>query len=130
MNKQDEIWKRLSKHLKKDQKEFVLKTFSECFDYSPHIVWEKVIADVVNIMHQRERFFDKNTKVAQVKTKFGGLRFYIHGDDDYLRGAIKMAEIQCSRICPYCGSIGEEKVPTGRYVKRCVKCDEGSFQMT
>ena len=130
MKEQEIIWNRLSKYLKEDKKEFVFEVFSNCFDYSPYSAWDKTIADLVNIMYYRKHQHNKTTKVAQVKSKFGGLRFYTDGDDEYLYGAIRMAEIQCSRICPYCGSVGEEKTETGRFVSRCVKCDEGSFEMT
>ena len=125
------VWERLSKHLDENRKEFVLEVFEECFDYSPFHSWDKVIADLVTIMYHRKRFYDKHVKVAQVKSKFGGLRFYIEGDtDDYLRGAIKMAEIQCSKICAHCGSYDREKAKTGRYVVKCILCDGESFEMT
>jgi len=131
MKKQEQIWNRLSKHLNEDKKQFVLDLFSECFDYSPFIPWDKIVAELVSIMHWRQQHFHKKNKVVQVKSKFGQLRFYIEGDgDDYLRGAIKMAEVQCSKICPFCGSYDLERTPSGRFVKRCVQCDEGSFEMT
>ena len=113
MNKQ--IWNRLSKHLNEDKKEFVTDLFSECFDYSPFVPWDKIIADLVSIIHWRTQHFDKNFKVD---------------NDDYLRGAIRMAEVQCSKICPFCGSYDLKRVSSGRFAKRCVQCDEGSFEMT
>ena len=41
--------------------------------------------------------------VQQVKEKFGGLRFYIGGADDYVHGLIDMAESMSYEICEYCG---------------------------
>ena len=131
MKEKEFIWKRLSKYLNQDKKDFVLKIFSNCYDYSAYSAWDKVIAELVKLIYKRKQRHGKNIQVVQVKSKFGGLRFYIDGDqDDYLQGAIYMAEIQCSKICPYCGSVDEEREDTGRFVKRCVKCDEGSFEMT
>lgn len=43
---------------------------------------------------------------VQVKEKFGGLRFYIHGGDQYQHGLIDMAEEMSFRICEICGSPG------------------------
>ena len=42
----------------------------------------------------------------QVKEKFGGLRFYYSGGDDYIRGIVSMAECMSYRTCEVCGSPG------------------------
>jgi len=36
-------------------------------------------------------------KIVQIKTKFGGLRFYIDGGDDYVTGMIQFAEHLCEQ---------------------------------
>lgn len=46
-------------------------------------------------------------KISQVKEKFGGLRFYTYGGDDYVRGMITFAESMSMRICEYCGNPGK-----------------------
>ena len=38
----------------------------------------------------------------QVKEKFGGLRFYYNGGDEYIRGLTTMAEEMSYRICEVC----------------------------
>jgi len=43
----------------------------------------------------------------QVKEKFGGLRFYVQGGDDYTQGIIAMAEQMSGLTCEDCGSPGE-----------------------
>jgi hypothetical protein len=43
-------------------------------------------------------------KATQVKEKFGGLRFYIVGGDDYIRGLISYAELLSYKICNICGN--------------------------
>lgn len=46
-------------------------------------------------------------KVAQVKEKFGGLRFYTYGGDDYVRGMIRFAESMSFVTCEVCGKAGK-----------------------
>jgi len=45
----------------------------------------------------------------QVKEKFGTLRFYYTGGDDYIRGMVTMAEAMSGVICEECGNPGETK---------------------
>ena len=44
---------------------------------------------------------------AQVKEKFGTLRFYCDGGDDRIRGMENMAESMSARTCETCGSPGK-----------------------
>lgn len=44
--------------------------------------------------------------VAQIKEKFGGLRFYYTGGDDKVRGMVAMAEAWADRSCETCGAPG------------------------
>jgi hypothetical protein len=44
--------------------------------------------------------------VAQIKEKFGGLRFYYDGGDEYVRGLVTMAELWAGRTCEVCGERG------------------------
>jgi hypothetical protein len=43
---------------------------------------------------------------TQVKEKFGGLRFYYSGGDDYIDGVVAMAESMSYRTCEVCGAPG------------------------
>ena len=43
----------------------------------------------------------------QVKEKFGTLRFYYRGGDEYVRGVVDMAENMSSITCEACGNPGE-----------------------
>lgn len=47
--------------------------------------------------------------VSQIKEKFGGLRFYYDGGDDYIDGLVRMAEVWASRSCEECGSPGRSR---------------------
>ena len=43
----------------------------------------------------------------QVKEKFGTLRFYVSGGDDYTNGIIAMAEQMSGKVCEECGTPGD-----------------------
>jgi hypothetical protein len=43
----------------------------------------------------------------QVKEKYGTLRFYCHGGDDYTQGVLDMAETLSSMTCERCGAPGQ-----------------------
>jgi len=55
--------------------------------------------------------FDSKIQVraAQVKEKFGGLRFYVDNSDDYVNGIIQMAETQSLKTCERCGCPGHPR---------------------
>lgn len=44
--------------------------------------------------------------VAQIKEKFGGLRFYYDGGDDRVIGMVQMAEAWADNSCETCGAPG------------------------
>ena len=60
---------------------------------------------------------------AQVKEKFGGLRFYIYGGNDRIDGAIRMAEAMSFKTCEGCGAPGH-KQPGGWIRTLCDPCQE------
>jgi hypothetical protein len=71
--------------------------------------------------------FDEQHQVvaAQVKEKFGGLRFYVDNSDDYVRGAISVAESMSHRICEDCGDKGHRRA--GGWVRTlCDDCNKSS----
>lgn len=49
----------------------------------------------------------KQVTAEQVKEKFGSLRFYVQGGDDYTNGIIAMAEQMSGKLCEECGAPGE-----------------------
>lgn len=56
----------------------------------------------------------------QVKEKFGGLRFYYSGGDDYIRGVVDMAEEMSYVTCEECGAPGKQR--SGGWIRTL--CDE------
>jgi hypothetical protein len=46
-------------------------------------------------------------KFDQIKEKFGGLRIYFTGGDEYIEGLVSMAESFSYKICEVCGNSGK-----------------------
>jgi hypothetical protein len=58
----------------------------------------------------------------QVKEKFGTLRFYYTGGDDYISGMVSLAESMSGVTCEDCGNPGERK--GGGWVRTiCTPCE-------
>jgi hypothetical protein len=59
----------------------------------------------------------------QVKEKFGTLRFYYTGGDEYISGMVTMAEAMSGTTCEGCGNPGERR--GGGWVHTyCTPCEE------
>lgn len=58
--------------------------------------------------------------VQQIKEKFGTLRFYYEGGDNYVHGATSLAESLTGHLCEECGGFG--KTRHGGWVR--VLCDQ------
>ena len=61
--------------------------------------------------------------VDQVKEKFGTLRFYYTGGDDYVRGLVSMAESMSGVTCETCGNPG--KSTGGGWIKTVCEAHSG-----
>ena len=75
-----------------------------CRNIQSHLNWKTEVPQVV---------------VQQVKEKFGGLRFYYQGGDEYIAGLVSMAEDMAEHTCEVCGHPGETR--QGGWIK--VLCD-------
>ncbi len=60
-----------------------------------------------------------NRRLAQVKEKFGGLRFYVDDASDEVHAAIDRAERRSYRTCEVCGARGR-LMGDGALGTRCV----------
>ena len=68
---------------------------------------------------------DPNVQAAQVKEKFGGLRFYIDGGSDEVHKLIEEAEEESYKICEKCGTKENvSQTKTGWIKTLCDKCKE------
>jgi hypothetical protein len=64
--------------------------------------------------------------VAQIKEKFGGLRFYYDGGDEYIHGLVSMAESWADIACEECGGIGERR--SGGWIRTLCDKHEAEHQ--
>jgi hypothetical protein len=64
-----------------------------------------------------------HVQCAQVKEKFGTLRFYMTETTPYINGAIEMAEMMSGDICETCGEKGKRR-GGGYILTQCNKCHE------
>jgi hypothetical protein len=82
---------------------------SLCSTIQGHINWKNKTSEVV-----------PQVVVAQIKEKFGGLRFYYEGGDEQVRGMVYMAESWAAHACETCGAPGKSR--SGGWIKTL--CDE------
>jgi hypothetical protein len=73
-----------------------------------HIDWKNRTEEVV-----------PQVVLQQVKEKFGTLRFYYTGGDDYVRGLVSMAESMSGVMCETCGNPGTRT--SGGWIKTACK---------
>ncbi len=95
-----DIWKnRLSKYIENLYKEEVLELYRECYDYSPYVELDEIVAFVTKCFVIRNRDLLNPKRIVQVKMKWGYLTIYYDGErDPYLDGVIQMAEQMASKI--------------------------------
>jgi hypothetical protein len=80
-----------------------------CANIQHHLDWKNKQSEVV-----------PQVVVAQIKEKFGGLRFYYEGGDDTIYGMVRMAEAWAGNTCETCGKPGRQR--EGGWIKTL--CDE------
>lgn len=62
---------------------------------------------------------DGQFKIVTIKEKFGGLRVYSDHADEFIEGAIALAECLSNNICEVCGSPGQNLSKGGWLKTRC-----------
>jgi len=77
--------------------------------------WWPIIESLCSNIQSHTDWWNKNREtrpvveqvvVAQIKEKFGGLRFYYDGGDEQISGMVRMAEAWASHACEECGAPG------------------------
>ena len=90
--------------------------------------WLDLVTSICYTINSHEKALEQKWKenvdhvvFQQLKEKFGVLRVYYMGGDEYIHGAVRMAENYSSKVCEMCGSPGR---PTEtRWIKVvCEKC--------
>jgi len=75
-----------------------------------HDGWHPLIALLLyNIQWEIENNQAPPVHIAQIKEKFGGLRFYYDGGNKVIAGMVRMAESISYSICEYCGQTGTRR---------------------
>ena len=69
-----------------------------CANIQHHIDWQNRETEVV-----------PQVVVEQIKEKFGGLRFYYQGGNEYIHGMVTMAESWADSTCEECSGIGKRR---------------------
>jgi hypothetical protein len=64
----------------------------------------------------------------QIKEKFGGLRFYYDGGDEYISGLVSMAESWAGNTCETCGEKGERR--SGGWIRTLCDKHEALYQVS
>jgi len=62
--------------------------------------------------------------VVQIKSKFGGLRYYMNQSTPHIEGAIEMAESLSFKICETCGNQGAMKQIGNWIATLCDSCHQ------
>ena len=84
-----------------------------CWGFDHGDGWYQILDSLCSqIQHHIDRQNRNEVKVAQVvaaqvKEKFGGLRFYYDGGDDVIDGMVRMAESWAANTCETCGRPGK-----------------------
>jgi hypothetical protein len=77
----------------------------------------------IEILGDEPKYFP--VKFDQIKEKFGGLRIYFSGGDDYVEGVVDMAEEYSYKVCEVCGNAGKPN-KSGWITTLCDNCrDKG-----
>lgn len=130
---EEKIFQKYPKMFPKEEQEEGHQRSLMCYGFSCGDGWYHIIDTLCrNIqahIDQNIRGLDKEdaehyqVTVEQVKEKFGSLRFYISGGDDYIQGMIVMAEALSSKTCEDCGAKAE--VTTKGWIKNlCHNCND------
>jgi hypothetical protein len=64
--------------------------------------------------------------IEQIKEKFGTLRFYYQGGDEYISGAVSFAENLTDQLCEDCGGIGKRR--SGGWIRTLCDVHENERQ--
>ena len=89
---------------------------SLCGQIQHHIDWKNRQSEIV-----------VQVTVAQIKEKYGGLRFYYDGGDDTINGMVRMAEAWADASCETCGAPGRSR--EGGWIKTLCDYHEAERQL-
>jgi hypothetical protein len=88
---------------------------------------KRILADQPEKIKAELEYFP--VKFDQIKEKYGGLRIYFTGGDDYVDGIVSMAEEYSYKVCEVCGNSGKPN-KGGWITTLCESCREKTCQTT
>lgn len=97
---------------------------SVCWRISQH---EKNIEDRIRIRNEAGKDNDETdlkyspVKFDQIKEKFGGIRIYYTGGDEYVNGVVSLADEMSYKLCEVCGNSGRPS-KSGWITTLCDNC--------
>jgi hypothetical protein len=102
------------------------------------IEWNNQVNDPENDWSDKASFIKREERAVpelveqvvatQIKEKFGTLRFYYTGGDEYIRGLDSMAASMSSVICEDCGSPGTTRNGKNKRGWIRVLCDKHAYE--
>lgn len=92
-----------------------------CFGFECGDGWFTLLDNLCSLIQSNK---ETETQATQIKEKFGGLRFYYTGGNDFIDGAVMLAEKMSEHICEECGDRGSIKYDAGWLRCRCDKHKE------
>jgi hypothetical protein len=72
--------------------------------YEDSVIWQTEWNQKTNPEYKSDYF---PVKFDQIKEKYGGLRVYFSGGNQYIEGLVSMAEAMSYKVCDVCGNKGE-----------------------
>ena len=89
---------------------------------------EKLSETIQNHIDSKQKRGDECEQVVveQVKEKFGTLRFYYQGGDEFISGAVWLAESMTSQLCEKCGGLGKQR--EGGWIRTLCDVHEAEYQ--
>lgn len=68
--------------------------------------WERIVEDLVSQLEHHAKTTNKDLRVEQIKSKYGGLRCYVSNEDENVSLLIREAERKSLVACEVCGNPG------------------------
>lgn len=95
-----------------------------CWGFEISSGWHNLVYELSKKIEKINETLPEEHKcvAVQVKSKYGGLRFYTSGGNEEINKLISKAENESYKICEYCGAKGKEEVFFGWVYTLCNKC--------
>lgn len=85
-----------------------------------YVILDTLMSNIQHYIKYNES--DMKINITQIKEKFGGLRFYYDGGNDYIDGMVSMTESLSYRTCEFCGTTHNVGQTSGWISTICEEC--------